>query len=66
VKTEKQIAKLHSVRYNKATDDVYIMFRVVDPKYKDFALQVGRRDDIELTIVGENLYLSEDTADAIV
>jgi hypothetical protein len=56
-----EVAELCSVKYDKyndGKDDVYVTFRVVDEEYKHLVLQVARRDDIELVIGGEKLYIS--------
>lgn len=57
-----EVAKFCSVRYvenDDGTDEVYVTFKVVDEKYKKLVLQLGRRDDIEMHISGEKLYLKE-------
>jgi len=58
-KIEREVAQLCAVKYDKESDDVYVTFKVVDPNYKSFVLQVARRDDIELSISGEKLYIAE-------
>ena len=65
---KQEVASLCSVRYNKDTDDVYVTFRVIDDEYKHLILQVARRDDIELVIGGEKLYvaLAKDESNATV
>lgn len=55
---KQEVATLCSVKYNKEEDDVYVTFRVVDEEYKQMVLQVARRDDIELVIGGEKLYVA--------
>jgi hypothetical protein len=60
-KGSQEVAKLCSVHYNKLDDDsdeVLVTFRVVDDAYKKLVLQVARRDDIELVISGERLYVA--------
>ena len=53
-------AKLAGVEYVKEGDRVFVKFGVFDSKYKEFALQVGSRDDVSLTIRGEYLEIDEE------
>lgn len=54
MKAEK-FAELIGVSYDKDTDRVFLKFEVFDSKYKDFALRIAGRDDIEVNFVGESL-----------
>lgn len=61
MKGNQEVAKLCSVtyrQYDDGKDDVLVTFRVVDEEYKKLVLQVARRDDIELVIGGEKLYVA--------
>ena len=53
------IADFYSVSYNKENDDVFITFKVIDPKYKDFVMRWGARKDGRLIIRGEKLIVIE-------
>lgn len=61
MKTEREVAQLCAVKYDKNTDEVYVTFKVVDSNYKNFVLQVARREDIQLTIAGEKMYIVENS-----
>lgn len=55
-----EFAKLASVEYDQETDRVWIKFEVFDQNYKDFALRVAAREDIQFNIVGEKLEFIEE------
>lgn len=58
-----EMGRLTSVSYNTDTDEVSVVFKVTDPKYKDFALRWARQQEGRLLIVGESLMLAgQDTA----
>lgn len=65
MKTSKEVARLAAVKYDQDTDEVSVVFRVIDPAYKSFVLQVARREDISFSISGERLYV-EGESDAVV
>lgn len=50
-----EFATLRRVELDKTTGRVYVIFEVIDEKYKDFAMRVAQRDDIELVFRGEKL-----------
>ena len=56
-KSNEEMGRLASVSYNSETDEVSVVFRVVDPKYKDFALRWARQQEGRLLIIGEQLLL---------
>lgn len=56
---EVEIASFSSVKYNQDTDDVYITFKVNDPKYRDFVMRWARRKEGRLIIRGEHLSVIE-------
>lgn len=60
MKTEKQIAKLTSVAYDRDTDEVYVTFKVFDEEYKALAMQFSTRDDIEIVFRGDQLWVVEE------
>ena len=65
-KGSQEVAKLSCVKYIKNdddTDEVLVTFRVIDEDYKKLVLQVARRDDIELIIGGEKLYVASKEVD---
>ncbi len=53
------MAALSSVTYDQETDEVYVSFKVLDPDYKKTVLQIGKRKDIKMKIVGEKLFLAQ-------
>lgn len=56
---ETEIAKLTSVSYDKDTDDVFITFKVMDDKYKDYVLRWAKKEEGRLAIRGEVLSVVE-------
>lgn len=56
-KSNEEMGRLTSVTYNSDTDEVSVVFRVTDPKYKDFALRWARQQEGRLLILGEQLML---------
>lgn len=59
LKGETEVAALSSVTYDQETDEVYVSFKVLDPDYKKTVLQIGKRKDIKMKIVGEKLFLAQ-------
>lgn len=58
-----KFASLVCVEYDKETDRVFVKFEVHDNKYKDFALRIGARNDIQFNIRGEDLEFEVDDED---
>lgn len=57
-KSNEEMGRLTSVSYNSETDEVFVVFKVSDPKYKDFALRWARQQEGRLILVGDQLMLA--------
>jgi len=54
-----EIGKLAAVNYNSETDDVSVVFKITDAKYKDFVLRWARAEEGRLVIRGDQLLYNE-------
>jgi hypothetical protein len=55
-----EIGRLMAVNYNSETDEVSVVFGVIDPAYKDFVMRWARQQEGRLVIRGEALLYRDD------